>query len=57
VKAVCGEYPRVGVEQLKQVRALVIESLLGGGEMSPDLLDPVMNRRTGKLALIVPLDI
>ena len=57
VNAASGQDPWVGVQELKQVGAGVIESLLGGGEMSPDLLDPVMHRRTGKLRLIVPLDI
>jgi hypothetical protein len=52
-----GQDPRVGVEELKEVRVLVIESLLGGRDMSPDLLDPVMDRPTGEFALIVPFDI
>jgi len=54
---VSGQDPRVGVEEFNQVRVLVIESVLGGGEVSPDPLDPVMDRRTGKLGLIVPFDV
>jgi hypothetical protein len=57
VDAVTGQDPRVGVEKFKQVRPLVIERLLCGHEVSLNLLDPAMNRRTGKLALIVPFDI
>jgi hypothetical protein len=57
LSAVSGQDPRLGVEELKQVGVLVIERLLGGGEVSPDLLDPMMDGRTGEFALIMPFDI
>jgi hypothetical protein len=57
VSAVSGQDPRLGVEELKQLGVLVIESFLGSGKVSPDLLDPAMDRRTWEFALIVPFDI
>jgi hypothetical protein len=57
VDAVNRQHTGPGVENLEQVRGVVVDRFFCGGEVAHHFVDPVVDSGPAKLALIVPFDL